>query len=161
MVRIGARAFRASVSKRAALAPEGPASGSGRRWGRAGTGRCYGPFQTELVSAPAFGSAVCARAADDINDIAAAARMNPERMWECMYKFRFFRGAQIAQLNNSDNPLSFLRCDKDRVDIAPTKGRAPRPAIAAQAATHSKHLLHGRAVLIRLGSHSLRIFLRR
>jgi hypothetical protein len=44
MVRIGARAFRASVRKRAALAPEGPASGSGRRWGRAGTGRCYGPI---------------------------------------------------------------------------------------------------------------------
>jgi SnoaL-like domain len=43
MVRIGARAFRASVRKRAALAHGGPASGSGRRWGRAGTGRCYGP----------------------------------------------------------------------------------------------------------------------
>jgi hypothetical protein len=44
MVRIGARAFRASVRKRAALALKGPASGSGRRWGRAGYGRCYGPI---------------------------------------------------------------------------------------------------------------------
>jgi|ERR1700685_2779237 hypothetical protein len=44
MVRIGARAFRASVCKCAALAPQGPASGSGRRWGRAGTGWSYGPI---------------------------------------------------------------------------------------------------------------------
>jgi hypothetical protein len=38
---------------------------------------------------PAFGWAVCAKAADDISDAAAVAMMNPKRIWEriCLVPF--------------------------------------------------------------------------
>jgi hypothetical protein len=90
---------------------------------------------TELISAPTFGWEVCARATDDINDVAAAARMNPERMWERMFvQIPFLERNAIAQLATLISPLSFLRCDKGHVDTAPTKGctASNRPSIRAR-----------------------------